>query len=150
MEYVKRLLKWRETSTTDLALAKGRMCSNFSFVWNPGVTPEVNIFMWWACIGRLATQKELSKRGMIMNLPDLFCVSCRVGIEDHDHIFVICLVATEVWSQILGWVRMPSLLIGRDINNLLKAADSWNGNPKVKKVLCTVLCHFLENLVSSK
>ncbi|KAM0043799.1 hypothetical protein Hdeb2414_s0010g00345591 [Helianthus debilis subsp. tardiflorus] len=38
------------------------MYSNFSFVWNPWATPKVNIFMWWACIGRLATQKELSKR----------------------------------------------------------------------------------------
>ncbi|KAJ0493102.1 putative RNA-directed DNA polymerase [Helianthus annuus] len=98
------------------------------FFWNSWAPLKVNYLIWRARMGKVATKKELHKRGI--NIQDLVCSRCGYGIETADHLFADCLLARSVWWQICVWLKIP---IPSNATSLRDIMDAISQNPGAKR-----------------
>ncbi|XP_029146965.1 uncharacterized protein [Arachis hypogaea] len=69
--------------------------TSYSFtrtVWKGLVLPRVELFVWFALIGRVNTKDRLSRFGIISQ-EDVTCVLCNNEVEDVYHLFLGCVFA---------------------------------------------------------
>lgn len=97
-------------------------------VWSTSSLPRHAFMLWLAIRGRLKTRQFLSNRGMVL------VDQCGLLGETVDHLFFHCVVAKEVWKEIL-------LRVGIN-HNPLRWAFEWNwvkrkckGRSRVAKVM---------------
>jgi hypothetical protein len=101
---VKRHYRALLTSHTTLFLWK--------LIWKTKTPPRVAFFSWTAALGKVLIIDNLRKRGLI--LQD-WCCMCKQSGESVDHLFLHCLVATDLWSLVFGmfgvqWVMPHTVL----------------------------------------
>ncbi|GJU65070.1 RNA-directed DNA polymerase, eukaryota, reverse transcriptase zinc-binding domain protein [Tanacetum coccineum] len=72
--------------------------------WNKLVSKKVNVFVWRVFLGRLSVRVELDKRGIDMDY--LLCPHCEDGVESIDHAFILCNMASSVWSKVFNWWKL--------------------------------------------
>ncbi|PWA46027.1 RNA-directed DNA polymerase, eukaryota, Reverse transcriptase zinc-binding domain protein [Artemisia annua] len=66
-------------------------------------------------LDRLPTREKLDQKGI--DLPSLLCPVCDTCIENVNHVFVRCELASQVWDRIFRWLDMvqPIFLTIADI-----------------------------------
>jgi hypothetical protein len=84
----------------------------WKLIWKSKTPPRVAFFSWTAALGKVLTTDNLRKRGFI--LQD-WCCMCKQSGESVDHLFLHCLVATDLWSMVFGmfgvqWVMPHTVL----------------------------------------
>ncbi|XP_022031534.1 uncharacterized protein LOC110932514 [Helianthus annuus] len=99
-EFSVRAVKSFLRSATDFS-------NNFVFEWSKWVPKKVNILVWRAQMGRIATLDALSKRNCFNG--DERCILCNDGLESADHLFRSCSVASEVWYLISRWCNISPI-----------------------------------------
>jgi hypothetical protein len=62
-------------------------------IWKVNVLPRVAFFVWTATLGRIFTLDNLQKRNIIVME---WCFMCKTSGESIDHLFLHCMVATEL------------------------------------------------------
>ncbi|KAJ9535897.1 hypothetical protein OSB04_un000953 [Centaurea solstitialis] len=62
--------------------------SGGSTMWEKAIPKKVNIFAWWANLGRLPTRMELARIGV--DLHSTLCPRCGNGVESLDHALFRC------------------------------------------------------------
>jgi hypothetical protein len=67
-------------------------------IWKVEVPPRVAFFVWTATLGKILTLDNLRKRNIIVME---WCFMCKIPGESIDHLFLHCMVATELWRMIL-------------------------------------------------
>lgn len=85
----------------------------FKNIWKGLVPHRVEIFIWFALLGKLNTRGKLSRLSIIPPY-EASCVFCRDHIEFEDHLFIHCDFARGVWNWWLSiwgvrWVLPISL-----------------------------------------
>uniref|UniRef100_A0A2N9GE37 Reverse transcriptase domain-containing protein n=1 Tax=Fagus sylvatica TaxID=28930 RepID=A0A2N9GE37_FAGSY len=84
----------------------------WKLIWKSKTPPRVAFFSWTAALGKVLTTENLRKRGFI--LQD-WCCMCKQSGESVDHLFLHCLVASDLWSMVFGlfgvqWVMPHTVL----------------------------------------
>jgi hypothetical protein len=67
-------------------------------IWKVKVPSRVAFFVWMTTLGKILTLDNLRKRNIIVME---WCYMCKTCGESIDHLFLHCMVATELWSTIL-------------------------------------------------
>ncbi|XP_071740090.1 uncharacterized protein [Rutidosis leptorrhynchoides] len=83
------------------SLKLGQHASNISVMHNKYIPQKVHIFAWRVVQKKLPVRVELDKRGI--DLDTILCPLCNIDIETSDHIMVLCLKVSQIWSLILNW-----------------------------------------------
>nr|XP_025703097.1 uncharacterized protein LOC112803854 [Arachis hypogaea] len=65
-------------------------------IWRGLVPPRVELFTWFALIGRINTKDQLSRLG-ILEPNDNICVLCKKASESVHHLLVACEFSWHVW-----------------------------------------------------
>ncbi|XP_016206859.1 uncharacterized protein LOC107647279 [Arachis ipaensis] len=68
-------------------------------IWRGFVLPRVELFSWFALIGRINTKDWLSRLG-ILGPHDNLCVLCKKAVESVHYLLVACEFSWQVWC---GW-----------------------------------------------
>jgi hypothetical protein len=76
-------------------------------IWNRNIPKKVNIHVWRLLQDRLPTRDRLSRLGM--DVPSSLCPCCDSSLEDSHHLFVNCLMASDLWRSITGWLDISHL-----------------------------------------
>ncbi|XP_071715314.1 uncharacterized protein [Rutidosis leptorrhynchoides] len=72
--------------------------------WCKVVPPKVNFFLWGLRLDRLSDMCNLLDCGI--DTSSLLCSSCRIQVEDINHVFSGCDIAKQVWTIIVGWLDL--------------------------------------------
>jgi hypothetical protein len=67
-------------------------------IWKVKVLPRGAFFVWTTTLGKIWTLDNLRKRNIIVME---WCYRCKTCGESIDHLFLHCIVATELWSMLL-------------------------------------------------
>jgi hypothetical protein len=67
-------------------------------IWKVKVLPRMAFFVWTATLGKILTLDNLRERNIIVME---WCYMCKTSEESIDHLFLHCMVDTELWSMIL-------------------------------------------------
>ncbi|KAD3068810.1 hypothetical protein E3N88_36690 [Mikania micrantha] len=102
-------------------------------IWNNWDVPKVNVFIWRAGLGRLATSDNLQRRGVHME--SYSCPVCGTTMESTDHLLVSCSFARVVWGQVCVWLNLPLVGNGGSIMELLHELVSSVKEEKRKKMV---------------
>ncbi|KAM0042735.1 putative RNA-directed DNA polymerase [Helianthus debilis subsp. tardiflorus] len=108
----------------------------FVFEWSKWTPKKVNIFMWRAQMGRIATLDALSKRNCFNG--EETCVMCNDGSETVEHLFCSCAVAAEVWFRLSRWCRIDPIY-AFSLNDLLEVHKFAGLANKAKEILKGVI-----------
>ncbi|XP_071714912.1 uncharacterized protein [Rutidosis leptorrhynchoides] len=73
--------------------------------WSKVIPPKVNILCWRLSLNHLPDNLNMFVRGV--DIGDLQCPSCNLVVEDLNHIFFGCDIASQVWSYVANWVDRP-------------------------------------------
>ncbi|KAJ0917333.1 putative reverse transcriptase zinc-binding domain-containing protein [Helianthus annuus] len=106
--------------------------NNFVLKWSKWVPKKVNILVWRAQMGRIATLDALSKRNCFNG--DERCILCNDGLESADHLFRSCIVASEVWFLISKWCNI-SPISAFSLKDLLEVHEFSGLGAKAKIIL---------------
>ncbi|GKE31930.1 RNA-directed DNA polymerase, eukaryota, reverse transcriptase zinc-binding domain protein, partial [Tanacetum coccineum] len=104
--------------------------------WNTLVPIKVNILGWRIRMDRLPTLEKLDQKGIYLS--SLLCPVCNTYIEDVNHVFVRCELASQIWDRIFRWLDMvqPVFLSTTDIMDWIV---SMHYSLKRKKVLEAII-----------
>ncbi|GLT74584.1 hypothetical protein SLA2020_463720 [Shorea laevis] len=83
-----------------------QMCK---LVWCKLVPSKVTFFGWRLCLDRLPTKENLQKCGIQLQEGAL-CEYCNGTMEGVNHLFCICYKTWLVWTQVLSWWGLESVL----------------------------------------
>ncbi|XP_016199783.1 uncharacterized protein LOC107640799 [Arachis ipaensis] len=89
--------------------------TSYSFtrtIWQGLVPPRVELFIWFALIGKVNSKERLHRLGVISHGDDM-CVLCKTEVEHVYHLFPGCKFTWQVWC---GWLS--------DFRRLLSVPDS--------------------------
>ncbi|XP_039047658.1 uncharacterized protein LOC120188236 [Hibiscus syriacus] len=78
---------------------RGEKVNWHKIVWFPGHVPKFSLISWMVLLNRLPTKVRL---GIFVLVTDIVCVLCGSDPESHDHLFIACFFAKEVWRTILA------------------------------------------------
>ncbi|CAL9213946.1 unnamed protein product, partial [Arabidopsis halleri] len=70
-----------------------------SSVWFKGAVPKLAFHMWVSNLNRLPTRQRLASWGVITSAD---CCLCSAATESRDHLFLSCVYASEIWSQVFS------------------------------------------------
>ncbi|GLT30237.1 hypothetical protein SLA2020_050500 [Shorea laevis] len=73
------------------------------------VPSKVAFFGWRLCLDRFPTKENLQKRGILLQ-ERVFCKYCNGKVEEVNHLFCICYNEWLVWTQVLSWWGLESVL----------------------------------------
>lgn len=85
-----------------------------ALMWRSWVLSNIDFFACMFLLRRFPTRDELAKlanRGILVGEHNLVCPFCLGQVEDLDHLFLFCLVASRVWLIMLkrmGLCLLPS------------------------------------------
>ncbi|KAH9305379.1 hypothetical protein KI387_009783 [Taxus chinensis] len=112
---------------------------NWNRIWMTDLTPKIKNFLWLAIRGRILTNDNLMRRGLI--IPNR-CHICKKDFEDISHLFIHCEYATRLWSFSLS--KFEALwVMSKDLNQLW---TQWNPPFKhcvVKRIWKLVIPHLI-------
>ncbi|KAK2360340.1 hypothetical protein QL285_085620 [Trifolium repens] len=97
--------------------------------WNSFAPLKVTIFSWKLVLHRLPTRLNLAKRGMFDASFSPCCVWCPLVEESEPHLFFTCPVAVEVWTLIIAWLGLVTVVPG----NVIQSFESF-GFPFKSKI----------------
>ena len=100
--------------------------------WKGWAPLKCKVMAWRAAINRLPTKVELMKRGVPLQ-SDL-CIFCSFDAESASHLFTGCSFATEVWSRIATWCRLPPIF-AFEVTDLINLASYQSPTSKDKYIL---------------
>ncbi|KAK2360932.1 hypothetical protein QL285_086149 [Trifolium repens] len=81
-------------------------------IWDSFSPLKVVIFCWKLVLERLPTRRNLVIRGMFDVRSSPCCVWCPLVEESESHLFFTCPVAVEVWTAVLAWLGLVSVVPG--------------------------------------
>jgi hypothetical protein len=71
-------------------------------IWQKGVPPKVQSFLWLAVQNRLCTKDFLLCRNII-RFDQAFCIFCENEIETSNHLLLHCRPVWKLWMKFLDW-----------------------------------------------
>jgi len=89
-------------------------------IWKVNVPLRVAFFVWTVTLGKILTLNNLRKRNIIVME---WCFMCKTSGESIDHLFLHCMVATELWRTILQLFGVEWVTPG-SVKDML---GSWRG-----------------------
>ncbi|XP_022013770.1 uncharacterized protein LOC110913232 [Helianthus annuus] len=110
--------------------------SNYAFKWSKWVPKKVNILVWRAQMGRIATLDALIKRNCFNG--ENRCIMCGDGSETAEHLFCTCVVASEVWARISRWAHVGPIY-AFSLSDLLEVHEFSGLGNKAKDILKGVI-----------
>lgn len=90
-------------------------------MWHGLVPYRIEIFTWFAILGRLNTRSKLAAMGIISR-KDSNCILCGAAQECHNHLFLHCTLSWEIW---VWWCSLWNLNWVPPLN-LRHAFDQWH------------------------
>lgn len=72
-------------------------------VWNSKILSNMQVLCWRLLHNYLPTRSQLNAQGVLLNNQNLKCILCESSIEDDIHLFLNCLIVTDVWSRVFRW-----------------------------------------------
>ncbi|XP_071709020.1 uncharacterized protein [Rutidosis leptorrhynchoides] len=104
--------------------------------WCKVVPPKVNFFLWRLRLDRLPDMCNLLDRGI--DTSSLLCYSCRIQVEDINHVFFSCDVAEQVWSFIARWldVNLPKWQCFEDMWQWVMLSSQNAAKVLITEVVC--------------
>ena len=69
--------------------------------WRGLVPYRIEIFVWFATLGKLNTRSKLVRLGIIP-AENIHCVLCGAEAEESNHLFIHCAFSSEIWRWWLG------------------------------------------------
>ncbi|KAI5443579.1 hypothetical protein KIW84_012283 [Lathyrus oleraceus] len=69
-------------------------------IWSSKIPSKIQIFWWEFFLDRLATKDRLLKRGIISRGNVHFCVLCNGSEESFHHLYLVCVLAVNVWKRV--------------------------------------------------
>ena len=110
-----------------------------NFIWKVGIPPKVKVFAWLASWKKVNTCDSLQKRRPNLNISPSWCILCKNGGENIDHILLHCNFTRYVWNKVVEDFEligaMPSSWYG-----LLCMEWQFRGNKKKSKFLWRSCC----------
>ena len=88
--------------------------------WNKSIPIKINIHTWRLCNNRLPTRCNLDHRGI--DIDSVRCPICDQALEDSQHLFIDCSIATELWTMVTRWWGLDNY--PKDLSSLIKWGDS--------------------------
>jgi len=89
-------------------------------IWKVNVPSRVAFFVWTATLGKSLTLDNLRKRNIIVMD---WCSICKSVGESIDHLFLHCMMATELWRALLQWFGVEWVM-PKSVKDML---GSWRG-----------------------
>ncbi|KAG5560722.1 hypothetical protein RHGRI_003905 [Rhododendron griersonianum] len=77
--------------------------SNLHRIWKNLSPPKVEVFVWMAAQGKIASRSVLASRGLIFDEGAQECPLCAETCETPRHLLLHCRFSWEVWTGILRW-----------------------------------------------
>ena len=74
----------------------------YDAVWKAAAPKKVQFFAWLVAIKRVNTADRVQKLNPHLSLSPSFCSLCRSSNEDADHLFLRCVVATDLWRWLFS------------------------------------------------
>jgi hypothetical protein len=117
----------------------------YKSIWKVKVSPRVAFFVWATTLGKIITLDNLRKRNIIVMK---WCYMCKICGESIDHLFVHCMVATELWSTILQLFGVVRVML-RLVKEMLGSWREQKGNRMLMLIwrmvpLCLMWCLWRE------
>nr|KAJ0221738.1 hypothetical protein LSAT_V11C200067050 [Lactuca sativa] len=109
------------------------------WVWNPLVPDKVNILAWRVCHGKFPCMVNLFNLGISSTN---VCKLCHEAPESEDHIFMGCLISSEVWSHVCRWWRALDLSPS-SCRELLDCKNRLNGHQRLKELYEAIMLVFM-------
>lgn len=106
-----------------LELAKARCHHHLDSVkgiWRGLVPYRIEIFTWFAILGRLNTKHKLVRLGTIP-ISDSLCVFCKFHHENSEHLFLHCDLSRKLWCW---WMHLWGISVVSPFS-LKDAFDKW-------------------------
>ncbi|GKB51228.1 RNA-directed DNA polymerase, eukaryota, reverse transcriptase zinc-binding domain protein [Tanacetum coccineum] len=118
--------------------------------WNKGLPSKVNILTWRVLNRRLPTRVNIDRRGI--DIDSIRCPICDGDLESEDHLFVSCVIAVEIWKNILDWWGISNVGIN-NLYDVINLADRVPLEPKhsnffevvVQTAIWNVILNFLRS-----
>ncbi|GJW68374.1 RNA-directed DNA polymerase, eukaryota, reverse transcriptase zinc-binding domain protein [Tanacetum coccineum] len=86
--------------------------------------------------GSVSTLEKLDQKGI--DLSSLLCPVCNTYIEDVNHVFVTCDLASQIWDRIFRWLDMAQLVF-LSIADIIDWIISMHCSLKCKKLLEAII-----------
>ncbi|XP_058752383.1 uncharacterized protein LOC131625548 [Vicia villosa] len=99
-----------------------------SVVWGAHIPSKVKIFGWRLLQNRLATRKQLLRRGIITRHNEAVCVFCLMQEEDLTHIMLNCPKLKSFWRKIHIWLNVDIPVMQDCCCHLLKCINLLRDN----------------------
>lgn len=80
-----------------------------SMMFGNAARPKARFTLWLQLQGRLLTTDTLAKWGLVTATQ---CVMCTKVEETHEHLFLECIFAKEVWQRVNQWTHGQSMTTG--------------------------------------
>ena len=106
--------------------------ANLKKIWKGLVPRRIELFVWFALLGKINSRAKLTKIGIIP--PDeASCVFCDWHLETESHLFLHCLFASQLWSW---WLEIWNLswCFPHNLRDCFFQWEYRNANPFFKKV----------------
>ncbi|KAM0044043.1 putative reverse transcriptase zinc-binding domain-containing protein [Helianthus debilis subsp. tardiflorus] len=103
------------------------------FRWNKLAVPKVNLFVWRAINGNIATATALAARGVPVG--DNRCRVCGLASETADHLLASCVFAKAVWWQVFVWLQLPIPAAFDSLNQMILHCLSLGIEKKREQVI---------------
>ncbi|KAL4291112.1 hypothetical protein GQ457_14G017520 [Hibiscus cannabinus] len=94
-------------------------------VWDVGVPPKIQCFLWFVLLGRLPNLAMLSDCGIDIGRVSLACVFCGQGRDEIEHIFYSCRLAGMVWDFFFSWWHVLVVLPSCFMDFIFQGVDSF-------------------------
>nr|GFA09689.1 reverse transcriptase domain, reverse transcriptase zinc-binding domain protein [Tanacetum cinerariifolium] len=104
--------------------------------WNNLVPTKVNIASWRIKNQRIPTRVNLDYRGIDLHL--IHCLVCDDDLETEEHILVKCVVAKNIWAEILKWWNINHICID-NLNEVFISASRANLPPNLTVVFDVII-----------
>ncbi|XP_057426327.1 uncharacterized protein LOC130719735 [Lotus japonicus] len=106
----------------------------FKLLWKVAAPSNALALGWKLILNRIQTKDNLSRRNI--QIADSSCALCLAVEESAAHLFFSCRFAWEVWSCILKWLGMTSVLPASPEDHFLQFC--WDLSPKIRAGLSTI------------
>lgn len=95
----------------------------FKLLWRFGAPSNAIALGWKVLLNRLQTKDNLVHRNIPIS--DLQCALCGFGEESVHHLFFSCSRVWDIWSRVLKWLGLVSVLSGHAKEHLVQFLGLW-------------------------
>lgn len=104
-----------------------REAAVFKLLWKCKVPHKMSVFCWQTVLGKIATKKNLLKRGIDLSIEEQGCVFCIQATESHRHLFLSCNITNILWGKVFRWIDAPVMQAGTTKEHFLLFRGSLEG-----------------------